>query len=47
MVEYIDSMEAEGIIMAKFNDKLEEYIDKKITHAEIHPSLYLVLWQIK
>ena len=38
IVEYIDSMESEGIIMAKFNDKLEDYISKNITHTEIHPS---------
>ena len=38
IIEYIDSMEADGIIMAKFNDKLEDYTSKNISHAEIHPS---------
>ena len=43
VVEYIDTQEAEGIILAKSSYNMEEYVDKMVTHFEIHPSLILGL----
>jgi DNA-directed RNA polymerase II subunit RPB2 len=43
ILEYIDTQEAEGIILAKSTYKIEEYIQNNVTHFEIHPSLILSL----
>ena len=39
VVEYIDTQEAEGIVLANSNIKKEDFTKKRITHTEIHPSL--------
>ena len=41
IVEYIDTQEAEGIVLAKHKDNRENFSEKRITHEEIHPSLIL------
>jgi len=41
IIEYIDTNEAEGIVLAKHNDERESYEKCRITHEEIHPSLIL------
>ena len=43
ILEYMDAQEAEGIILAKSDYKLEEYQKNNVTHFEIHPSLILGL----
>ena len=43
VIEYIDTQEAEGMVLAHSNDQRENYENKRITHCEIHPSLILGL----
>ena len=43
VVEYIDTQEAEGIMLAHSNENREKFIKERITHCEIHPSLILGL----
>ena len=43
VVEYIDTQEAEGIMLAHSNENRENFIKERITHCEIHPSLILGL----
>ena len=43
VVEYLDTQEAETIMLAHSEDKRENYEKKRITHCEIHPSLILGL----
>jgi len=43
IVEYIDIPEGNNMLLAKSQDKREEYKTKRITHCEIHPSLILGL----
>ena len=43
LIEYVDTLECEGNIIAKSTLKREDYIKNKITHQEIHPSLVLGL----
>ena len=39
VVDYLDAAETNSIMLAHSNDKREDFIKKKITHCEIHPSL--------
>ena len=39
VVEYIDTQEAEGIVLANSEHKREDFKEKRVTHTEIHPSL--------
>ena len=41
VVEYIDTNEGEGMVLAKSTYKEEEYAKHRVTHCEIHPSLIL------
>ena len=41
VLEYIDTSEAETMILAHSNLKPEEYQSNRVTHMEIHPSLIL------
>jgi len=43
LVDYLDTLELNNMLLAHSNDKREEYIKKRITHCEIHPSLILGL----
>ena len=43
VVEYLDTPELNTMMLAHSNIKKEEYVQKKITHSEIHPSLILGL----
>ena len=42
MVEYIDSAEEEGAMIATYADDLNK--DMRYTHIEIHPSLLWEIW---
>ena len=39
VVDYLDAAETNGILLAHSNDKRDDFVKKKITHCEIHPSL--------
>tara|TARA_A100001015_G_C15043806_1_gene741847 strand:- start:4738 stop:7326 length:2589 start_codon:yes stop_codon:yes gene_type:complete len=39
LVDYLDTNETNGILLAHSSDKIEDYLKKGITHCEIHPSL--------
>ncbi len=41
IVEYIDTQEGEGMLLAKSQMNRGQYMKNRITHAEIHPSLIL------
>ena len=41
VVEYIDTEEAESMVLAHSNLKREDLLHKRVTHCEIHPSLTL------
>ena len=42
VVEYIDGLEGEGTVLAHSKDSnISNYIKNKVTHEEIHPSLFL------
>ena len=41
VIEYLDTQETEGIVLAHSNDERDDYKKKRITHCEIHPSLLL------
>jgi DNA-directed RNA polymerase II subunit RPB2 len=42
VIEYIDALEGEGTVLAHSqNTNLDEYIKNRVTHEEIHPSLYM------
>jgi len=41
IVEYIDTQEMEGVKLAGYTEKKEDYIQNRITHIEIHPSVIL------
>ena len=43
LIEYVDTLECEGNIIAKSTLNRDDYIKNKITHQEIHPSLVLGL----
>jgi DNA-directed RNA polymerase II subunit RPB2 len=43
VVDYLDTPETNTILLAHSEDKREDYIKKKVTHCEIHPSLILGL----
>ena len=43
ILEFIDTQEAEGIVLAKHNDLPDTFVKKRITHKEIHSSLILGL----
>ena len=43
LVDYLDTLELNNMLLAHSNDTREEYIKKRITHCEIHPSLILGL----
>tara|TARA_B100000900_G_scaffold413084_1_gene436237 strand:- start:19757 stop:24193 length:4437 start_codon:yes stop_codon:yes gene_type:complete len=43
LVDYLDTVELNNMLLAHSNDTREEYIKKRITHCEIHPSLILGL----
>ena len=43
IVEYLDTQETEGIVLAHSNDVRDDFKKKRITHREIHPSLLLSL----
>lgn len=40
-IEYLDTTEMEGVKLATYYDKPEDYIKKSVTHIEIHPSVIL------
>ena len=39
LVDYIDTPEANGIMLAHSTDNRDDFVKKRITHCEIHPSL--------
>jgi DNA-directed RNA polymerase II subunit RPB2 len=41
VIEYIDTQEGEGMLLANSQLVREQYGEKRVTHAEIHPSLIL------
>ncbi len=41
VLEYVDTQEAEGMVLAKNSEKRDNYKEKRITNEEIHPSLIL------
>ena len=41
IIEYLDTTEMEGVKLATYYDKPEDYIKKSVTHIEIHPSIIL------
>ena len=41
LVEYLDTTEMEGVKLATYYDKPEDYVKKSVTHIEIHPSVIL------
>ena len=43
LVDYLDTLELNNMLLAHSNDTREEYVKKRITHCEIHPSLILGL----
>ena len=43
LVDYLDTLELNNMLLAHSNDARDEYIKKRITHCEIHPSLILGL----
>ena len=43
VIDYLDTPEANGMMLAHSRDKREEYTIKRVTHCEIHPSLILGL----
>ena len=47
VLEYIDTSEAETMILAHSSLKPEDYISNRVTHMEIHPSLILSIIKIK
>ena len=38
IVEYLDTQEMEGVMLASYSQKKDTFIKSKITHKEIHPS---------
>ena len=41
IVEYLDTQEMEGVMLASYSQKKDTFIKSKITHKEIHPSVIL------
>ena len=41
VVEYIDTQEGEGMLLANSNMVRGQYFQNRVSHAEIHPSLIL------
>ena len=41
VVEYVDTIECEGNLIAKSTTSRDDYVKKQVTHQEIHPSLIL------
>ena len=41
IIEYIDTQEMEGVKLATYYDSPEDYVNKSVTHIEIHPSVIL------
>ena len=41
IVEYLDTQEMQGIMLARSDDEKSDYINKKITHKELHESVIL------
>ena len=41
IIEYIDTTEMEGVKLATYYDKPDDYVKKSVTHIEIHPSVIL------
>lgn len=43
LVDYLDTLELKSMLLAHSNVQREDYLSKRITHCEIHPSLILGL----
>jgi len=41
IIEYIDTQEMEGVMLASSGEKKDTFVENKITHKEIHPSVIL------
>ena len=41
IIEYLDTSEMEGVMLASLGEDQGNYVKKNITHREIHPSVIL------